>query len=110
MRCVIWILVLLVCAANGVSAETAYSPVLGDPLRESYRWTTFPEMRDKGITCVAQDSSGNLWLGTEHGVWRYDGLEIEKQADLGAIQTLCVASDGRVFAGGRAGLWVLGSE
>jgi diguanylate cyclase (GGDEF)-like protein len=62
------------------------------------------------VNCIAQDRSGYLWVGTENGLYRYDGSRFRK---FGApdglrartIQNLFVAPDGTLFVGTTAGLY-----
>ncbi len=35
---------------------------------------------DVKVNCIEQDSAGFLWLGTENGLYRYDGYEFEKSS------------------------------
>ncbi|MEO7730441.1 MAG: two-component regulator propeller domain-containing protein, partial [Kofleriaceae bacterium] len=61
------------------------------------------------ILSFAQDAAGLLWIGTDDGVFRYDG---ERFSQLGtadglpaaATPVLGLAPDGNVCAGGAAGL------
>ena len=67
-------------------------------------------MDDLNVNCIAQDRSGYLWVGTENGLYRYDGNQFRK---FGAaeglhartIQNLFVGLDGTLFVGTTAGLY-----
>ena len=62
------------------------------------------------MDCIAQDNSGFLWIGTENGLYRYDGSQFTK---FGAaegltartIQNLFTSSDGTLLVGTTAGIY-----
>ena len=45
-----------------------------DSLRHPKRISRFRELEGKGLRCIAEDSSGNIWCGIRDGVARYDGF------------------------------------
>lgn len=57
------------------------------------------------VTAMAHGPSGFLWLGTEHGIYRYDGYEVVRYADSGlrsaAITALHLDPQRRLWAGTR---------
>ena len=57
-----------------VLAEEGYIVQAPDPLYESWRWTSFPELNDKGLRCIEEESAGSIWFGTGKGLIHYDGL------------------------------------
>ncbi len=61
--------VVLALAAGECLAVRPYEPVL-----ESWRWRSFPELKGLGLRCMAEDRDGNMWFGTDGGARRYDGL------------------------------------
>ena len=67
-------------------------------------------MDDLNVNCIAQDRSGYLWVGTENGLYRYDGSQFRKfgPADglhARSIQNLFIGRDGTLFVGTTAGLY-----
>ncbi|HEY6176741.1 MAG TPA: two-component regulator propeller domain-containing protein, partial [Kofleriaceae bacterium] len=61
------------------------------------------------VLSLAQDSDGFLWLATEDGVYRYDGVDfthfsVEEGLASTQVYVVGIAPDGRACAGGRAGL------
>lgn len=65
---------------------------------------------NQNVDCIAQDRAGFLWVGTENGLYRYDGEEFVKfGTDHGlygrTIQSLFVAPDGTLFAGTTDGIY-----
>jgi PAS domain S-box-containing protein len=66
-------------------------------------------LRNLVVSSVAQDDDGLLWLGTQDGVYRFDGEQFTRfSVDDGLASSLVhvvgIAPDGRVCAGGNSGL------
>jgi signal transduction histidine kinase/AraC-like DNA-binding protein len=92
------------------NAQKPYLPAQEDPLLEPWRWKLIPELRGKGIRCIAEGNNGALWFGTDKGVSRYDGLSWTiydtLQNKLGAaVNVLLKTKDGRMVAGTEKGLY-----
>ncbi len=90
-------------------AATPYQPVHPDPVLESWRWRSFPELKGLGLECMAEDRDGNMWFGTNDGVRRYDGVRWTAYTPAdglpGApVYALCVTRDGSVYAGTELGI------
>ncbi len=90
-------------------AATPYQPVHPDPVLESWRWRSFPELKGLGLSCMAEDKDGNMWFGTNDGVRRYDGVRWTAYTPAdglpGApVYALCVTRDGSVYAGAELGI------
>ncbi len=86
--------------ANGAAS---YHPSYGNLVREKFAWTEFPELSGKGVFCMAQDSSGVLWFGSESGILCTDGrrwrrFSAEHGLPSASPQTLCVDGRGRLYA------------
>jgi diguanylate cyclase (GGDEF)-like protein len=67
-------------------------------------------MDNLNVNCIVQDRSGYLWLGTENGLYRYDGNRFRKYGPADGlhartIQNLFIAPDGTLFVGTTAGLY-----
>ncbi|MGA9670377.1 MAG: diguanylate cyclase [Terracidiphilus sp.] len=65
---------------------------------------------DLNVNSIAQDRSGYLWVGTENGLYRYDGRQYRRYgAGEGlkehAIQSLFVGPDGTLWVGTTAGIY-----
>ena len=65
------------------------------------------------VTAIVQDRQGNIWLGTQDGLNRYDGYGFEvfhgdpgREGALGdsSITALLLGSDGRLWIGTSTGL------
>jgi diguanylate cyclase (GGDEF)-like protein len=77
--------------------------------RFSFRGVT-EGLGNLNVNAIAQDHSGYLWIGTENGLYRYDGLQfLQYGASEGVrgrtIQTLFTAADGTLWAGTTAGVY-----
>ncbi len=65
---------------------------------------------NRNVNCIAQDSSGYLWVGTENGLYRYDGREFRQYGVADglhehAIQSLFVGLDGTLWVGTKTGIY-----
>jgi len=65
---------------------------------------------DLNVNCMAQDRSGYLWVGTENGLYRYDGNRFRRYGPseglyARTIQNLFLGRDGTLFVGTTAGLY-----
>ena len=101
--------VVLALAAGECLAVRPYEPMQPDPVLESWRWRSFPELKGLGLQCMVEDRYGNMWFGTDGGVRRYDGLNWKvytpEDGLLGApVWTLCAARDSSVYAGTEMGI------
>ena len=77
--------------------------------RYSFRETS-EGLGDLNINCIAQDRTGYLWVGTENGLYRYDGTQFKQfGAAEGvrprAIQSLFLGQDGTLWVGTTAGVF-----
>ncbi len=83
-------------------------------------WTQKDGLPSTRIDALAQDSIGYLWLGTEAGMLRFDGVRFVPWESLAAVpnphvavRSLCAARDGTVWFGlgepGGIG-WLRGGE
>jgi len=64
---------------------------------------------DLNVESLLQDKTGFLWVGTDNGLYRYDGLQFARMGtELAALDTrinvLHETADGTLYAGTRAGL------
>ncbi len=67
-------------------------------------------MDNLNVDCIAQDRGGYLWVGTESGLYRYDGNRFKKYSaaeglDGRTIQSLYTGSDGTLLVGTTAGIY-----
>ncbi len=68
-------------------------------------------MDNLNVDCVAQDNGGFLWIGTENGLYRYDGSHFRKYGpgdglNARTIQNLFAAGDGTLLVGTTTGIYV----
>ncbi|HUN83125.1 MAG TPA: diguanylate cyclase [Terracidiphilus sp.] len=72
-------------------------------LAQRYSFREYVEgLGNLNIACLAQDRTGYLWVGTQNGLYRYDGGQFQRYGeDQGLpqrmIQNLYVASDGTLW-------------
>ncbi|MGC2656404.1 MAG: two-component regulator propeller domain-containing protein, partial [Bryobacteraceae bacterium] len=64
------------------------------------------------VNCVLQDRAGFLWIGTENGLYEYDGSrfwEFDRKDGLPGdfVRALSLDRDGRLWVGTRSGLAVM---
>jgi diguanylate cyclase (GGDEF)-like protein len=62
------------------------------------------------VICIAQDRSGYLWVGTENGLYRYDGSQflrfgVAEGLHGHSIHSLFAAPDGTLFVGTTTGIF-----
>ncbi|MFT5367860.1 MAG: signal transduction histidine kinase/DNA-binding response OmpR family regulator [Candidatus Latescibacterota bacterium] len=103
------VLMLLVLLCGSAWAVLPYTPMHPDPIKEPWRWQTFPEVDGSGLLCMAMGIDGTMWFGTNEGVVHYDGLEWTTYAvDDGLVgvpvNVLMVAKNGDVYAGSDEGI------
>ncbi len=65
---------------------------------------------DLNVNCIAQDGTGYLWVGTENGLYRYDGQEFRlfgaaEGIHARTIQNLFAGPDGTLWVGTTAGIY-----
>ncbi len=66
-------------------------------------------LENLAVWCVEQDAEGFLWVGTEDGLFRYDGQRFQAFRQESGLQntwvrTLCTAVSGRLWIGTTRGL------
>lgn len=98
-------LLLPVAALASVNTASA-GPVAPIALIPGYSRTAY-SVRDGApgaVTSLAQTRDGFLWIGSDRGLWRFDGVKFERRADLEkrsgiGVRTLFVASNGDLWIG-----------
>lgn len=109
MRLLLWIALLL---CGGLSLRCACAL---DPSRDTHgyrraQWTRRDGLPSSTLTALAQAPDGALWVGTDAGLVRFDGIAFSR-ADApaplrtGPIRALCEAKDGALWIGTRDGAY-----
>lgn len=104
-KCGWWMAVyVLLCGLLPGFAATSYRPVSTDPLLESWRWHSFPQLSGLSAQCMTEGSDGKLWFGMISGIWSYDGNEWAASTPGQLIHdrnvvSLAASKDGIVYAG-----------
>jgi ligand-binding sensor domain-containing protein len=98
---------LLACG----SPTYALNPALDISQYGHTAWTIRDGFFTSRVTTIAQTPDGYLWLGTESGLLRFDGMRTVRWQPRGgerlpseSISNLMVAHDGRLWIGTSAGL------
>lgn len=87
-----------------------YQPTHPDPIQETWRWQTFPNLKGTGVRSIAQSTDGAIWFGTDNDIRRYDGIhwttyKPEKDNVLdNQVFELIGTQDGAVYAGTDKGI------
>lgn len=80
---------------------------------QTYRFKTYAEgLGNLNITALLQDRNGYLWVGTQGGLYRYDGFrfhQVGREAGLSSayIRALAEDSRGNVWMGSGDGLYIV---
>ena len=98
-------LLALACALSSSAAELA-------PANGRFAFRTYAEEDGLGnltIECLLQDRTGFLWVGTQDGLFRFDGtrfLRFGREEGLPSTRINCLHEtlDGRLYVGTRSGL------
>jgi diguanylate cyclase (GGDEF)-like protein len=78
---------------------------------QRYSFRDYTEgLGDLNVNCIAQDSAGYLWVGTENGLYRYDGQSFRQYGrpeGVGArtIQNIFAGNDGTLWVGTTTGIY-----
>ena len=86
----------------------AFSPQCG---AQRYSFRPYSQgLGNPNVTCIQQDRTGYLWVGTQNGLYRYDGSQFQRYgAEVGLpdriIDTLYLAPDGTLWVGASSGVY-----
>lgn len=88
--------------------RTAAAPPISQWVHK--QWRTEEGLPQNSVYCIAQDSRGFLWFGTENGLGRYDGVLCETFAEQkhtpaqhDFVSSVLAARDGSLWVGTRTG-------
>lgn len=93
-------------------AVKAYQPVIEDPLEQSWRWQSFPDLCGVDVRCMTEDAFGNMWFGIRGGVVKYNGYNWSKYSSKNGfydvvVDRLLTAKDKSIYAASKSGLFAL---
>ncbi len=97
---------VLGCALPVLAASTSPLPEGRTPFQT---YGASQGLGNLAVWCLEQDADGFLWVGTEDGLFRYDGLRFQgfgKEAGLRTtwVRALCKSEGGRLWIGTTHGL------
>ncbi len=105
--------IMAIVIAYPTQAQKPYEAKTPDPLSESWRYTFFHELEDKGIRTLAKSSDENIyWFGVNDGLLKYDGITWKKYTGKdgligGSVSKIYVDKDDLVYAATNKGLFTL---
>ncbi|WP_218938743.1 ATP-binding protein [Oleiharenicola lentus] len=92
----------------GAAAADPFVPRYADPMHESWRWRSYPELSGLAANCMVQAPDGVVWFGTNETIWSYDGLDWKNHNALvfhgGPVNAMAVEPAGSVLAVGYWGM------
>lgn len=99
-----WLLVILCVATAGTPAAAGDH---SSPQPYVWRsWTRLDGLPGSQVWAIAQDQTGYIWIGTNEGLVRFDGVRFVSGRQLGlerlpnaSVRTLSIARDGSVWVG-----------
>ncbi|MGL1889396.1 MAG: hypothetical protein OCD76_22970, partial [Reichenbachiella sp.] len=66
------------------------------------------QLSNQNIHAICQDSKGYLWIGTDHGLNRYDGYDIKTYLNIENDSTSLISNNVQsIFEDSRGTLWVI---
>lgn len=102
-----WLLALVVAALGGVSMEAGAASRLPE---SELTWKNVTVGGKKtAVFCMYRDSRGIMWMGTNSGLYFYDGVTVHpiEHSKLSGTQIYSIVErDGRLFLGGNNGLLI----
>jgi ligand-binding sensor domain-containing protein/signal transduction histidine kinase len=106
-RGVVWLAILLACSVYAFALD----PSLDVSQYGHTSWNNRDGFPKETIHAIAQTPDGYLWLGTEFGLFRFDGVRavpwqrpVDQHLPADKIQSLLVARDGTLWIGTWKGL------
>ena len=110
MQIIFRFLLLAATLCSTVDAVEPYTPHHSNPLLEPWRWRSFPKIGGQELQCLAEDRDGNLWFGTQDGIWRYDGLEwtrfgVNQGLDGTPVVAIVVSPSNTIFCASGLGIY-----
>ncbi|HUN64219.1 MAG TPA: diguanylate cyclase [Candidatus Sulfotelmatobacter sp.] len=103
------LLCALACARNAAGADTAPVSFPDHPRFTVQRLSDEFGLGAVTVTAIGQDRTGFLWIGTQTGLYRYDGAHAQKMTDVEGlighyVLDLLIAPDGTPWFAGNRGI------
>jgi signal transduction histidine kinase/ligand-binding sensor domain-containing protein len=85
-----------------------YTPVIADPVLESWRWQRLHELEGRMPACMATDAKGALWFGYSDGLAKYDGARWETFSATngvpGPVHAIAISKSNEAYAATDVGV------
>src|ERR1700681_3467543 len=105
MRCSRFLCLALVLGIAVLGASSQQTLPLPDHPRYAFQKLSEQlSLATATVTCLAQDQQGFLWIGTENGLFRYDGSTV---AQISSAQGLSSVRIDQMFISPHGDLWVV---
>jgi len=103
----------VVALACGIAAISPFAPSCA---AQQYSFSQATGgLGNPNVNSIAQDRQGYLWVGTENGLYRYDGRQFLKYGAANGlhahtIRSVFVGPDGTLWVGATTGIYFQGSD
>lgn len=93
-----------------IRATEPYVPRKMNPLAESWRWKTFPELEGKGVSHIMEGPDHRVWVSCNEGIYEYNGYNwrlhnAANGLDVLPVQQVLAAKNGRIYATTPSGIF-----
>jgi|GEM_PF-1693231 len=89
---------------------SALKPGISFDCYRQHRWDSVKGLPSDKVTCISQDMNGFIWLGTDRGLVRFNGIDFEvfntentEEMRCNYITCLFAGDDGKLLAGTHGG-------
>src|ERR1043165_501989 len=105
--CSVWLSLIAFARAQDLTSSPFAAPT-------SRTYTTIDGLPSINVTCIFQDRSGYLWVGTRGGLARWDGSDFRswtyKEGFGSSVGSIGQLKDGRIICCSFRGVYVLDGE
>ncbi|MGD0731311.1 MAG: diguanylate cyclase [Terracidiphilus sp.] len=94
--------------ACGIATLCLFAPIC---VAQRYSFRDYTEgLSDLAVNCILQDRTGYLWVGTDNGLYRYDGLQFRPYGVTEGVRAryilnLYLGMDGTLWVGSDSGVF-----
>lgn len=106
-RVTFWLIFFMIAVLSGATIKSGAVARLPEP---ELAWKNVSvDGKKTAVFCIFRDSHGIMWIGTNNGLYFYDGINVHpvgKNELYGTQVYSIVEKDGRLYIGGNNGLFV----